>query len=74
MTASVFLDTDVLVYAALGAGQDDPKRRRALELVESADFGTSAQVLQEFYLTVVRKASTPLPAEKALKCVDQWPF
>ncbi len=72
MNAKVFFDTSVLVYAAVGTGKDDPKRRRALALVESEDFGTSAQVLQEFFVTVVRKASQPLSAEKALEWIEQW--
>jgi len=72
MTASVFLDSNVLVYAAIGAGRYDRKRRRALELIASEDFGTSAQVLQEFYVTVIRKASVPLPAAKALEWIEQW--
>lgn len=66
MTARVFFDTSVLVYAAVGTGSDDWKRRRALALVESEDFGTSAQVLQEFFVTVVRKASRPLPWDAAI--------
>ena len=45
MIVRAFLDTNILVYAAVGAGKDEPKRERALELVESIDFGTSAQVL-----------------------------
>jgi predicted nucleic acid-binding protein len=72
MTASVFFDTNVLVYAALGKGKDEPKRQRALELIESEDFGTSAQVLQEFYVTVVKKASRPLSAAQALEWIEQW--
>ena len=72
MTAKVFLDTNVLVYAAIGAGKDEPKRKRALELIESEDFGTSAQVLQEFFVTVVRKASRPLAATEALEWIEQW--
>lgn len=72
MTASVFFDTNVLVYAALGAGKDESKRERALELIESEDFGTSAQVLQEFFVTAVKKASRPLPASKALEWIAQW--
>lgn len=71
MNASVFLDTNVLVYAATGAGKDEPKRKRALELIETLDFGTSAQVLQEFFVTVVRKASRPLPASQALEWIEQ---
>ena len=72
MTASVFFDTNVLVYAAIETGRDERKRRRALELVESADFGTSAQVLQEFIVTVVQKASRPLSPAQALAWVEQW--
>lgn len=72
MTASVFLDTNVLVYAALGTGNGDSKRKRAFELIESADFGTSAQVLQEFFVTVVKKASKPLSPAQALDWMDQW--
>ena len=72
MTARAFFDTNVLVYAAVGTGRDEPKRRRALKLIESEDFGTSAQVLQEFYVTVVRKASRPLSAAQALEWIEQW--
>jgi predicted nucleic acid-binding protein len=72
MTAKVFFDTNVLVYAATGTGQDERKRKRALALVESQDFGTSAQVLQEFFVTVVRKAARPLAAAEALEWIEQW--
>jgi predicted nucleic acid-binding protein len=71
MTADVFLDTNVLVYAATGTGKDERKRKRALELIESADFATSAQVLQEFFVTVVRKAARPLSTEQALGWIEQ---
>jgi predicted nucleic acid-binding protein len=72
MNAKVFFDTNVLVYAAIGTGQDEPKRKRALELIEAEDFGTSAQVLQEFFVTVVKKASRPLSAAQALEWIEQW--
>jgi predicted nucleic acid-binding protein len=72
MTARVFFDTNILVYAAVGTGRDEPKRKRALELIASEDFGTSAQVLQEFFVTVVRKASRPLSAAQALGWIEQW--
>jgi predicted nucleic acid-binding protein len=71
MTAKVFLDTNVLVYAAIGTGKDERKRQRALALIESEQFGTSAQVLQEFFVTVVKKASRPLSAEQALEWIEQ---
>jgi predicted nucleic acid-binding protein len=72
MTANVFFDTNVLVYAAVGTGRDEPKRKRALQLIDSEDFGTSAQVLQEFFVTVVKKASRPLSAAQALEWIEQW--
>ncbi|MCC7294064.1 MAG: PIN domain-containing protein [Phycisphaerales bacterium] len=72
MTASVFFDTNVLIYAAVGTGRDERKRKRALELIESAEFGTSAQVLQEFYVTVVKKAAHPLSPAEALDWIEQW--
>ncbi len=56
----------------MGTGKDEPKRKRAVELIESTDFGTSAQVLQEFFVTVVRQASRPLSAAKALEWIEQW--
>lgn len=72
MTASVFFDTNILVYAAIGAGREERKRRRALELIDSTEFGTSAQVLQEFYVTVVKKAARPLAPAQALEWIEQW--
>jgi predicted nucleic acid-binding protein len=72
MNADVFFDTNVLVYAAAGTGKEEPKRKRALELIESENFGTSAQVLQEFFVTVVKKAARPLSVAKALEWIEQW--
>ncbi len=72
MIADSFLDTNILVYAASSATPDHPKRTRALELVNSENFGTSGQVLQEFYVTVVRKASTPLKPAEALNWIEQF--
>jgi predicted nucleic acid-binding protein len=71
MTANVFFDTNVLVYAAVGTGKDKRKRELALELVESEDFGASAQVLQEFFVTVVKKAVRPLSALQTLAWIEQ---
>ena len=72
MTVKAFFDTNILVYAAVGSGRDEPKKKRAMQLVESTDFGTSAQVLQEFFVTVVRKASRPISAAEALEWIEQW--
>lgn len=71
MSVECFLDTNVLVYAAAGRGREEVKRRRALQLIESCDFGLSAQVLQEFYVTVVQKIAVPLTASEALEWIEQ---
>jgi len=70
MPVEAFLDTNVLVYAAAGRGPEEAKRRRALDLIDSVDFGLSAQVLQEFYVTVVHKIPEPLPADEALEWIE----
>jgi predicted nucleic acid-binding protein len=72
MNAEIFLDTNVLVYAAMGTGRDERKRERAVELIESEDFATSTQVLQEFYVTVVKKSSRRLTSEQALAWIEQF--
>lgn len=72
MNARVFLDTNVLVYAAIGTGKDEFKRRRALELIDGEEFGTSAQALQEFFVTVVKKATQPLTPAQALAWIEQF--
>lgn len=73
MSVDSFLDTNVLVYAAAGRGaeEEEEKRRQALELVELENFGISAQVLQEFYVTVTRKIKVALSAAAALEWIEQ---
>jgi predicted nucleic acid-binding protein len=41
-------------------------------LIETEDFGTSARVLQEFFVTMVRKASRPLSTGEAMEWIEQW--
>jgi len=72
MTDRIFFDTNVVVYAAVGCGVDEPKKQRSLELLEHEEFATSAQVLQEFFVTVTRKAKTPIDAEEALEWIEQF--
>jgi predicted nucleic acid-binding protein len=66
-----FLDTNVLVYAVSADAAEAAKKLRALELIEGSDFGLSAQVLQEFYVTVTRKIAKPLPPEAAVALLDE---
>ena len=41
-------------------------------MIDAEDFGTSAQVLQEFFVTVVKKAARPLSAAQAMEWIEQW--
>src|SRR5215207_6160117 len=70
MSVPYFLDTNVLIYGAMGREQAEPKRKRARELVLGADFGTSSQVLHEFYHNVRRKAQIALSPEPAFAWVE----
>ena len=72
MRADSFLDTNILVYAVSRDPDEATKTARALELIDTADFGISAQVLQEFYVTVVRKIAKPLAPAEALEWVEQF--
>ena len=49
-----FLDTNVLLYAAIRSGEDAAKRRRALDLLAEPELALSVQVLQEFYYQATR--------------------
>ena len=71
MPDSVFVDTNVFVYAL---DTDEPRKRAiALEVLSNpADaFVTSAQVLAELYVTVTRKLRRPLPAADAAKRIEE---
>ena len=72
MRVECFLDTNVLVYAASSSRNEAAKRERALKLVQEADFGLSAQVLQEFYVTVTRKMKRPMTPERAVALMDEY--
>ena len=70
MNAEVMLDTNVVAYAASRLPEDRGKRERSLELIDTAWLGLSAQVLQEFYVTVTRKMRAPLSHGEALDWLE----
>lgn len=72
MTADCLLDTNVLVYAVDATPANRTRHERAVELIETVDFGLSTQVLQEFYVTVTRKLTKPLKPEAALQFLDRF--
>lgn len=55
MSADVFLDTNILLYACSVAPEDAGKRKIAAELITQSHFALSAQVLQEFIANALRK-------------------
>ena len=70
MLADAALDTNVLVYAASTATEDKAKTERALRLIETVEFGLSAQSLAEFYNVTVRKRRM-LDHHTALDWIEQ---
>ena len=77
MSAECFLDANVLVYAVSNAPAEAEKKKRAQELISEEDFGISAHVLQEFYVTVTRKLKQPISPEEALEFIrslSAFPF
>jgi predicted nucleic acid-binding protein len=74
-----FVDTNVLVYAYdVDAGDKHEVARSHLQALWQNESGLmSTQVLQEFYVTVTRKLSRPLPRRTAREVVATyrpWPI
>jgi predicted nucleic acid-binding protein len=80
MTATVFIDTNVLLYAASHAAADQEKRLIARRIVAEPEIGFSAQVLQEFYAAAVTKERLKMSHEEAvvvlhsLAAFPVWPI
>jgi len=67
---SVFLDTNVVVYAFDGA--DPNKQRIAIELLEAGDrLIVSTQVLLETWWVLTRRLAVPLDEDHASKVIDE---
>lgn len=80
MTATSFIDTNILVYAASNAAADQPKRQVARGLLAQSDIGFSAQVLQEFYAVAVAKQRLQMTHDEAVAVLQSlaafpvWPI
>ncbi|MGB6687996.1 MAG: PIN domain-containing protein [Terracidiphilus sp.] len=72
MSAKVFIDTNILVYAHdIDAGKKHQTAHNLLyRLAQDRAAVLSMQVLQEFYVTVTRKLSSPLPKKVAREIVN----
>ena len=74
MSAKIFVDTNVLIYAHdADAGTKQETAKGILrDLWGRRDGVLSTQVLQEFYVNVTRKIATPLPKAPARAVVDSY--
>ena len=73
MPGSVFLDTNVLVYAIESGGPDTVKSSIALALAKRTDVCLSVQVLGEFYRAVTNpRRGSPLTHDEAIAWVQIW--
>ena len=68
----VFVDTNVLLYAASGRPADAPKTARARQLIQEKSIGLSFQVLQEFYANAVSPKKLNLSSAEATKWCAAW--
>lgn len=73
MSARLFLDTNVLIYAVESRGPDPEKSAVALALTRQPGVTLSVQVLGEFYRAVTspRRAS-PMTHDEAVAWVQLW--
>jgi len=71
MNVACFLDTNILIYAALQSPAGTRKKKIAVDLLANESFALSAQVLQEFYVVATRKAEVPLTPAAALDWIEQ---
>jgi len=75
MTDVVFVDTNILIYAHdRDAGEKRDRAARALERLWDEQTGRlSAQVLQEFYVTVTQKMATArASAREVIRTYTPW--
>jgi predicted nucleic acid-binding protein len=80
MTATIFIDTNVLLYAGSNATEDAAKRVVARQLLSEPGIGFSAQVLQEFYAAAVTKQRLEMTHGEAVEVLNSlaaypvWPI
>jgi predicted nucleic acid-binding protein len=71
MSAETLLDTNVLIYSISSDPAEKSKCDRARALIRDLDFGISAQVLAEFYVTATQKIAKRLSENEALQFIAQ---
>jgi predicted nucleic acid-binding protein len=71
MRGRCFVDTNIILYAASDVPSEADKHERAVDLLDTADFCVSAQVLQEFYVNAIRKGRGPDNADRVRLWIDR---
>jgi predicted nucleic acid-binding protein len=66
MTATTFIDTNVLLYAASNAPDDQAKKLLARQALAQPGIAFSAQVMQEFYAAAVTKQRLLMTHDEAV--------
>lgn len=73
MTLRHFFDTNILLYSISTDPTEQPKRDRAIELLDQRGGALSIQVLQEFYVQATRPArADAIPHDLAAKLLQSW--
>jgi predicted nucleic acid-binding protein len=68
-----FADTNILLYAISRDTEEQPKAKRANEILAARDIGLSVQVLQEFYVQATRATRTDrLAHDQAARLVESF--
>ena len=70
MTTDVFLDTNVLLYAISGNDAEKDEREIARHFIAQENWGTSVQVLQEFYVNATGKLRETLPEMETMRFIQ----
>lgn len=76
MTVRAAIDTNVLIYAISSDPREADKRQKTEQLLIQPDWGTSTQVLQEFYVNATKgklPAMTRAQAAHAVDTLMEWP-
>jgi predicted nucleic acid-binding protein len=71
MNADAFVDTNVLLYAVSTDTNEAGKRAQARQVLGAPGWGLSVQVLQEFYVNVVRPARGAMTHGDALAAIRE---
>jgi len=71
MTADTFIDTNVLLYSVSTCKNEVGKRASARQVLAGPGWGLSVQVLQEFYVNVVRPPHCAMTHSDAVAAIHQ---